>query len=92
MHWLTENSDPLAQPPATLMGAPFASDQVSRWALAEGDAGVQQTIALMYRMVDDAVKDPVVNRTAVEILRSTPQFDPLADARALFEPWAPSSR
>jgi hypothetical protein len=85
MHWLTENSDPLTQPPVTLMGAPFAPDQVSRWALAEGDAGVQQTIALMYRMVDDAVKDPVVNRTAVELLRGVPEWNPQADAQAIFD-------
>lgn len=38
--------------------------------LLSGDAGVEQTINLIREIVDDAVKDPVVNSTAIEFVRS----------------------
>ena len=37
--------------------------------LATGDAGVEHTIDVLRRIVDDGVKDPEVNRTAIKILR-----------------------
>ena len=38
--------------------------------LHHGDAGVEQTIQLLRRLVDDAVKDPRINCQAIQILRS----------------------
>lgn len=54
--------------------------------LLSGDAGVQQTVALMYRLVDEGVKDPRVNRYAIDIVRNSgiPQHDPMSAARAIF--------
>ena len=54
--------------------------------LRRGDAGVEQTIDLIKRLVDDGVKDPVVNRTAIDALRAlnTPSFDRDAKLRALY--------
>lgn len=55
--------------------------------LQRGDAGVEQTIDLIRRIVDDGVKDPFVNRTAIDILRraNAPNFDRDAKLRALYE-------
>jgi hypothetical protein len=55
--------------------------------LLGGDRGVEQTIVMMRQLVDDAVKDPQVNRLAIEILRSAgaPSFDREAKARAIYE-------
>jgi hypothetical protein len=60
-----------------VMGAP----------LRRGDAGVEQTINLLRRIVDDAVKDPYVNRTAIDALRrvNAPSFDRDAKLRALYD-------
>jgi transglutaminase-like putative cysteine protease len=54
--------------------------------LKRGDAGVEQTIDLIRHLVDDAVKDPVVNRAAIDILRnnSAPSFDRDAKLRILY--------
>lgn len=54
--------------------------------LLAGDAGVAQTIELMRRLIDEATKDPSVNRLAVEILKNSgaPQHDPLAEAEAIY--------
>lgn len=38
--------------------------------LAGGDDGTAQTISLLRRLVDDAWKDPFVNRTAIDIVRN----------------------
>jgi hypothetical protein len=55
--------------------------------LRDGDSGVEQTIDLMRRLIDDAVKDPVVNRTAIEILKAAgvPSFDREAKLRTLYD-------
>jgi len=54
--------------------------------LRRGDAGVEQTIDLIRHLIDDAVKDPIVNRTAIDALRAlnTPSFDRDAKLRALY--------
>jgi hypothetical protein len=59
---------------------------VSAVPLLSGDAGVAQTVDLMRRLIDDATKDPAVNRLAVEILKNSgaPQHDPLAEAEAIY--------
>jgi len=50
-----------------------------------GDAGVEQTIALMRELVDDALRDPSIIRLASDIVRSAPAFDDYAEANALYE-------
>jgi transglutaminase-like putative cysteine protease len=54
--------------------------------LRGGDAGVEQTIAMMRQLVDDAVKDPVVNRYAIGILQNAnvSPFDRDQKLRALY--------
>jgi Transglutaminase-like superfamily len=53
--------------------------------LLSGDAGIAQTVSLMYKLIDEGVKDRDVNAYAVDIIRSVPQFDPLAQANAIYE-------
>ena len=55
--------------------------------LKRGDAGVEQTLHWMKRLIDDAVKDPIVNRTAIDALRrvNAPSFDRDAKLRALYD-------
>lgn len=55
--------------------------------LLSGDAGVAQTIELMKRLIDEGVKDPVINRYAIDSLRNSQaqQHDPLSAARAIFD-------
>lgn len=82
MKWATDNSD--QQVPVIVLGAPFTRNSVMAGMLPEGDAGTEQTIAVMRQLVDEAVKDPVVNRTAIDIVRGQPQFNPQADVDAIF--------
>lgn len=51
-----------------------------------GDAGVTQTMGLIRRLVDSAIKDPFVNRTAIEILQQSnaPQYDQSAAAQIIY--------
>lgn len=51
--------------------------------LAEGDAGTEQTIAVMRDLVQRGVAHPLVRRTAVEIARTVPPGDLNAIARAV---------
>jgi hypothetical protein len=53
--------------------------------LLSGDAGVEQTIALMRQLVDEALRDPSIIRLAADIVRSVPAFDDFAEANALYE-------
>lgn len=52
-----------------------------------GDAGVSKTMHLIRRLVDSAIKDPYINRTAIEILQQSnaPQYDQEAAARQIYE-------
>jgi hypothetical protein len=57
--------------------------------LALGDQGVEQTIEVIRKIVDDAVKDPKVNVTAIEMLRGAgidqnTQFSRDAKAAAIY--------
>jgi Transglutaminase-like superfamily len=65
---------PIAFPPAPLYRAP----------LMGGDAGVSQTIQEMRSLVDQALRDPSILRTAKDIVRSVPAFDDYAEAQALY--------
>lgn len=55
--------------------------------LPRGDAGVSKTMVLIQRLVDSAIKDPFINRTAIEILQraGAPQYDQTAAARTLYD-------
>jgi Transglutaminase-like superfamily len=55
--------------------------------LLSGFAGVEQTVDLARRLVDDGVKDPFVNRTAINVLQQagTSTYDPEAAAHALWQ-------
>jgi Transglutaminase-like superfamily len=66
---------PIAFPPTVFYRAPLMS----------GDAGVEQTINEMRGLVDEALRDPQINRLARDIVRSAPAFDDLAEANALYE-------
>jgi len=54
--------------------------------LLGGDAGPEQTIGMLRRLVDDAWKDPIVNRTAIDIIRNAgaQQFDSWGQVRAIY--------
>lgn len=49
-----------------------------------GDAGVAQTIQEMRSLVDEALRDPSILRTAKDIVRSVPAFDDYSEAQALY--------
>lgn len=68
-----------------MIPALYGSNTVSARPLAGGDAGVAETVREMYRLVDAGVKDPVVNRYAIEIIRACPQYNPVAETRCIFE-------
>jgi hypothetical protein len=54
--------------------------------LACGDEGTEQTISVLRNLVDDAWKDPYVNRTAIDIIRNAgvAPFDRLGQIRAIY--------
>ena len=54
--------------------------------LSGGDDGTEQTISVLREIVDDAWKDPFVNRTAIDIIRNAgvAQFDRLGQIRAIY--------
>jgi hypothetical protein len=54
--------------------------------LLSGDAGPRQTIGMLRALVDQAWKDPVVNRTAIEIIRSAgvAPFDSWSQIHAIY--------
>lgn len=72
----------MAPPPAT----PPMLRGVLSFPLPNGDRGVAQTMSLARQLVDSAIKDPYINRTAIEILKSAgaPQYDQTAAARTIY--------
>jgi Transglutaminase-like superfamily len=54
--------------------------------LSDGDAGTAETIDVIRRLVDQGVKDPVVNRTAIAILQAARvrSYDFLGEIRAIY--------
>src|SRR5271157_714924 len=53
--------------------------------LLSGDAGVAQTIGVMRQIIDDAVKDPVVNGVAIDFVRGvTDTFSRDQKAQAIY--------
>jgi hypothetical protein len=57
------------------------------YSMPGGDAGVAQTMGLIRQLVDSAIKDPFINRTAIEILHSSgaPQYDQESAARSIYD-------
>lgn len=55
--------------------------------LLSGDAGPRQTIAMLRKLVDDAWKDPFVNRTAIDIVRNAgiAPYDSWGQIRAIYD-------
>jgi hypothetical protein len=70
---------PAVTPRATLRGA-------MSFSMPQGDAGVTKTMNLIHSLVDQAIKDPYINRTAITILQqmNVPQYDDAAAARAIY--------
>lgn len=53
--------------------------------LRRGDSGVAQAVALIRQLVEDGVKDPLVNKTAIAMVRGLhDQFSQEAKARAIY--------
>lgn len=52
--------------------------------LLAGEAGTAQTIRLAKNLVDRAVKDPYVNRVAIDVVRPTRQYDDLSKIHAIY--------
>jgi len=52
--------------------------------LLSGERGTAQTVALARKLVDRAVKDPCVNRFAIDLVRNTPQYDDLAKISSVY--------
>jgi Transglutaminase-like superfamily len=59
---------------------------ISSVPLLGGDTGTEQTISLLRSLVDDAWKDPFVNRTAIEIVRNAgvQPYDSWGQIRAIY--------
>lgn len=53
--------------------------------LLSGEAGTKQTIAVMRKLVDQAVSDPSFNRFAVEIVRGVAPFDHMREVQAVYQ-------
>lgn len=52
--------------------------------LLNGEQGTAQTIALMRKLVNDALNDSSFVRKAIEIVRAVPQFDEMGEVHALY--------
>ncbi len=52
-----------------------------------GDRGVAKTMSLVRELVDSAIKDPYINRTAIQILQQSnaPQYDQSAAAHTIYD-------
>lgn len=59
---------------------------MSSWPLPSGDRGVAKTMDLVRQLVDQAIKDPYINRAAIQILQTynVTQYDSYAAARAIW--------
>lgn len=72
------------------MAPPYAAPATLRGAMSfpmpGGDRGVAKTMGLIRQLVDSAIKDPYINRTAIEILQQSnaPQYDQAAAAQTIY--------
>lgn len=53
--------------------------------LAEGDAGIAQTIAAISQLVEAGIIDHAVNQTATQIIANVPPHNQEAEARAIYD-------
>lgn len=60
------------------------SSAAYRTPLLTGEPGTAQTVALMRRLIDDALADSQFVRTAIDIVRSVRAFDDFGEAEALY--------
>lgn len=61
----------------------FAAPQLKTTWIVAGDEGARQTLRLMQRIVRQALRDPVVLERAVQVIRSAPAHDHMAELRAI---------
>jgi hypothetical protein len=75
----------MTAPPAYAAAYPTLRSSFSS-PLPGGDAGVAKTMRLVHSLVDSAIKDPFINRTAIDILHqsSAPQYDQSAAAQIIY--------
>lgn len=52
--------------------------------LLNGEAGTAQTIAVMRKLVDQALEDPAIVRKAIEIVRGVPAFDEMGEVESVY--------
>jgi len=58
--------------------------------LRSGQEGTEQTVALMRKLVDQALNDAGFVRKAIDIVRAVPAYDEMGELRALYD-WVKSS-
>lgn len=68
-----------------LIGFPHSPALGHKEPLLNGEAGTAQTIALLRRLVDQALEDPAIIRKAIEIVRGVPAFDDLGEVQAIYD-------
>jgi len=79
-----------------MLAPPLPAPQTLRGAISFslpcGDRGVAKTMDLIKSLVDHAIKDPYINRTAIEILQHSdaPQYDQMAAAQIIYQ-WVRSN-
>ncbi|HKM99463.1 MAG TPA: transglutaminase-like domain-containing protein [Candidatus Binataceae bacterium] len=71
----------LGAPPAQRISSPGIA---YRTPLLNGEPGTAQTIALMRRLIDQAVSDAQFVRFAIDIVRSVPAFEETSEVEALY--------
>lgn len=75
----------MAYPAAVLppIARGFAAPQLRTTWIVAGDEGARQTLRLMQKIVRQALRDPVVLERAVQVIRSAPAHNQLAELRAI---------
>ncbi len=63
----------------------LGGDTSPSWPLLAGDAGTAQTIAMIRQLVDQGVRDPVINRQALAIVRGVRPYDDAGEVRAIYD-------
>lgn len=63
----------------------LAGMNMEAFPLADGDAGVAQTIRAMRKLIEEGKKDPQIHELAAQIVRSVRPFDWMGEVRAIGE-------
>lgn len=53
--------------------------------LLSGDSGTAQTVSLIKKLVESAVKDPAVNAFSIAIVRNVQRYDKIGQCKAVFD-------